>query len=871
MDGVLRALLLLAPPEFRERYGRALISDFQEALASERAAGRSIPAFTLRAYADLLATIAGERMTSMLRSLSYTLRSLIRTPGVTLVMIFTLALGIGANVAAFSVINGVLLHPLPYANADRVMAVWRTTWINGIECRNCPHSLYNAFELRAHNTTFDSLAPYQTWDGIVATAGEPKRLMGTAVGAQFFDVLQVKPELGRAFTLEDERNGAAPVVLVSHDFWQRALGGNPSAIGRTITIDGKQVRVIGVVPQTFLFPNFMRLVGERPDIIRVLQHTPGLMPGTNGMGMVGRLKTGVTPAQGQADLSRIIASLAKRMPIHYTSGGRIDGIRVVPIAEDLFGPSRALLFPVLGAVFIVLFVACLNVANLLIARAIGRQRELAMRLAIGATARHIVSHIAVESLALSVAAAVLGVAVARYAIAAYVALDPPGLHRADQIAIDWNVVAYAAGITLITALLTSILPALACLRSDIFSALKDGRSRIGGRGAALRATLVVLQIACTFALVVGCGLLMRSFTAYASSTLGYDTAQLIDVSGAPINPGLYPTAASQMAFVERVRRNLGAVPGVTAVEFGTAVPLVGGGSDGGFDIIPGGVKDADADFEYVSPGYFAALGVHPVMGREIEPGDRVGSQPVAVVNREFVKRFVPDGKPIGKTIDRHPTKFKIVGVVPDVRLHWATEPPYPSMYFSVLQLGGDMGGASIPFFVRTSVPAASLSKDLIAAWRSADPREPAPAIRTVPELVREEAAPKRANALILGALALLALILAISGTASVVAYAVARRTNEIGVRMALGARRWRIVGTLIAGAAIMSVAGLAIGLGLAALTGQGLEAQLYQTPVFDPATYSTVALILIVATMAASFVPAYRAATLDPSKALRYE
>jgi predicted permease len=408
------------------------------------------------------------------------------------------------------------------------------------------------------------------------------------------------------------------------------------------------------------------------------------------------------------------------------------------------------------------------------------------------------------------------------------------------------------------------------LRSDIFSSLKDGRSRIGGRGNAVRATLVVLQISCTFALVVGCGLLVRSFLAYSNSTLGYSDTALVDVSGAPLNAGLFPTRAAQMAYIERIRRNVAAVPGVTAVGYGTAVPLVGGGSDGGFDI-PGGVNDADADFEFISPGYFAALGLHPILGREFTSGDREAAQPVALVSEEFVKRFIPDRKPIGKIIDRTIAKYRIVGVVPNVRLHWATEPTYPFMYFSILQWQGDMTGVPIPFFVRTSVPPERVNESLIAAWRAADSREPAPSIRTVPQLVRDEAAPKRANACILGALALLALILAISGTASVVAYAVARRTNEIGVRMALGAHRWRIVGTLLSGAAIMCAIGLAIGLGLAALTGQGLQPQLYQTPVFDPGTYVAVATVLLIATMAASFLPAYRAATIEPSKALRYE
>lgn len=431
---------------------------------------------------------------------------------------------------------------------------------------------------------------------------------------------------------------------------------------------------------------------------------------------------------------------------------------------------------------------------------------------------------------------------------------------------------YAAGIAILTAVLTSVLPVLVSLRSNVFESLKDGRGRIGGRGTTARAVLVSLQIACAFALVAGCGLLVRSLAAYTSANLGYPTSGLIDVYGPPINAGLYPSRGAQLQYIHRLDAKLAAVPGVRGVAFGTAVPLMGGGSDGTLDIA-GGPKDADADFQFLSPGYFRVLGVPIVRGRAFSARDNASSRAVAIVNREFVKRFIPHDAPLGKTFAWGGTRYTIIGIVPDIALHYVGEPVRPAMYFNLIQLSGqDFSGDFIPWMVRSDVaPNAALTKAIAQAWKDADPREPSASLYTVAQMVEFSTSKTRANVFVLGALALIALLLAISGTASVVAYAVARRTNEIGVRMALGAWRWRIVRALLGGAAAMLAVGLIAGLGLAALAAHSLEPQLYQTPPFDPQTYVAVALILAIATLGASFVPAYRAATIDPSTALRYE
>jgi len=874
MIGVLRALLLLAPYEFRERYGRELIADFHATLADECKSGRSAVPYVFRACVDLLGTIVHERTTTMLRTLAYTFRSLAHSPGTTVAIVVTLALATGANVAAFSVINGVLMHPLPFAHAERITAIWRTTWINEQHCMHCPHSPYTTFELRAHNKTFDAMAPYGSFDGIVAAGNVPLHTGGVRVGAEFFDVIGVRPQLGRGFTLADEKATAAPVAILSHAFWRTALRADPAIVGRTILVDAKPVRVVGVLPANFFFPNFNRIANEHPAIYLVLQHTADLTPGNNWMGLIGRMKAGVTRAQAQGDLDRITLELHRKWPNNYGNGARLDGVNVVPLDDDLFGSVRRLLYPVWAAVFIVLLVACLNVANLLLARSISRQRATALRVAVGATARHVLGQIFTETIVLSIISVGLGLILARYGIDVYKALSPPGLHRVDQIGIDWNVGLYAFGIALFTAVLTSVLPALMSMRTDTFSLLRDERVR-GGAANAVRSALVAGQIACAFALVVSCGLFVRSFAAYTASDLGYDTRNGLDLFVPPINAVFDPTPQRQIGYLERLRSSLGSIPGIRSIAYGTSVPLSGGTGDGDFQVA-GGARDVDALIDGVSPGYFSAIGIHPIAGRDFTRDDRIGTQNVVIVNEEFVRQFLHGARALGQRIVRpvsfyHKVVFTIVGVVPDVRLHYVGESPYPEIFFAADQMNFDMSGNTMPFYLRTSVPPATLTHAIANAWKSVDPREPVPTISSLPEVIRQASAPMRANAFILGVLAMIALVLAISGSAGVVAYAIARRTNEIGVRMALGARPGLILRTLLYKAAIMAAAGVALGVGLAALTAKGLEPQLYSVSDFDPATYAFVTAILVTATIVGAFVPAYRATIINRSMALRYE
>jgi predicted permease len=870
--GAFRTTLRLAPRDFQRTHGSQMIADFRDALASEPDVAQRTR-YALRALLNLFfAIVLEERLTMVRRPFVHAFRSLARTPAFTAIVILMLALGIGSNVAAFSVVNGVLFHPLPYAQSDRMVAVWRAVSTPDFSCSQCPQSLFTAFELQTRNHTFDALAPYSPFAGVLALGGKRQTVRGAVVGTRFFDVVGEHPQLGRAFTPDDEKATAVSTAVITHALFLSALHGDIGLLGSTMQLDGQPVRIIGVVSDSLLFPNFTFGVDEKPAIYVSIQQQAGLNPNDHGFGIVGRLASGVSPAAGQADLNRIIAGLAKTYPSGYIYKGHVEAMRVVPLTDDLLGPLRGLLFPVLGAVLIVLIIACVNVANLLLARAITRQNEMATRVAVGASRGHIARQIAAESLGFALPAALLGIVFAHYAIAGYVALAPPGLHRIDEIRIDLPVVLYSAGLAIFTALLTSLLPIRFARYADTARLLHAGRSPIG-RSGATRNVLVALQVAGSFALIAGCGLLLRSVLAYSATDLGYRATQIIDVMGSPIDSVRYPTHERQVAFLAAAANGLANVPGVSAVAYGTTIPLVSNGGDRVVRI-GGSAAMVDADLDYVGPAYFASLGVAPVTGREFTARDARGALPVVVVNDEFVRHFIPDGHATGKRVTFALSKgesMTIVGVVKNVRLRGVSQPVAPTMYAPVAQMPISLAGFRPMLFVRTTLAPSTMRGQLVAAWRGIDPTDSAPSVRAVVDRVAAEAGPTRAYAFILGALAIVAFILALSGTAGVVAYGVARRRSELGLRMALGARASGIVAMLLRGVCAVTCAGMLAGLALAAILGSVLAPQLYRVTPFDPVTYIVVASALLLATVAASLVPALRAMSIAPVVAIRYE
>jgi len=454
----------------------------------------------------------------------------------------------------------------------------------------------------------------------------------------------------------------------------------------------------------------------------------------------------------------------------------------------------------MGAVFAVLLIACLNVANLLLARAVARRRDMTLRIAIGASARHLIAQLACESSVLAAVAIVLGLIIARIATAGYVALAPPGMHRLDQISLDLPVYLYAIAVALLTAFVTSAVPTLVAARSSIAATLKKGDRATRGGANRLRTAFVVVQIAGAFALIVSCGLLVRSFLAMTSTDLGFETSHLVDVVGARLPPVTYPTVESKLAFYRHLRDRLAALPGVESVSYASHLPLDGNDNNGKLVLAGRTLKPMpDAHFLYVGPRYFETIGLRPLAGRTIDLRDGPRGAPAAVVNEEFVKAFI-HGPALGEHIIFEPGPYgnrAIVGVVPTVQFNGIGQRPQPTMYFSMGQteraVGPASGESDASFLLRITVPLATVAPSITGAYHRADPALPLPTLFSVHDIMEQLAGPTRASAILLGALALLGLVLAVSGTASVVAYNVARRTNEIGLRMALGARGGDVV------------------------------------------------------------------------------
>jgi putative ABC transport system permease protein len=868
-----RLILAFASPEFRNSYGDQLRHDVRAGLTDPERSR----AYITHMYVDLLLAIFAERTNMILRQFTQAIRSFARTPAITTVMILTLALGIGANVAAFSIASGVLLHPLPFGHPERIVSIYRTTYINSFHCTTCPHSESSAFTYRDESRSFDALAPFASWAGVMAplqSSEQPRNVSGTLVGEQFFDVVDVRPKLGRLFVPADERPQAPPVVVASYQFWQTALHGDPHAIGRTFFLDAKPFALVGVLAPDFIFPAFYSYGAERPSLYFVLRHSPGLVPGNNAFGIIARTKPGISEATAQADLMLIQAGLNKKYPASYSSNGRIDPLRIISLNDGLFGPLRPLLIILLCAVFVVLIIACLNVANLLLARAVARRRDMMLRVAIGATRRHVVTQIVWESAVLAAISAIAGLAIAHYAVIGYVRLAPPGMHRLDQITIDIPVYLYAVAVAIATALITSAVPIFVATRSSIASILKSGDRAARGGAGRIRNALVIAQIACAFALIVSSGLLVRSFIAVTSMDMGYETSHLAEIITSGLPAARYRSVTEKLAFYRQLQSRLAAIPGIARVAYGSHVPFDGNDFDGDFQIAGHNASQApDAHFLYVSPGYFETLGVHALAGRTLQDRDGQNGAPVAVVNAEFAKEFLSNGGAIGRHLVRGTLKYDnraIVGIVPNVEINNVSDPLVPTMYFPNAQSYLEFGSNASMLF-RITVPLASLTPSIAAAWRATDSALPPPAIYTVHGLIEQAGGPSRASAILLGALALLGFVLAVSGTVSVVAYNIARRTNEIGLRMALGAKSARVTRTMLTSASLMTVTGIGIGFVVATFTSRALTDQLFKVAPFDPITYAVVAATLAIATLVSSFVPVYRASKIDPAKALRYE
>jgi putative ABC transport system permease protein len=811
----------------------------------------------------------------MLNDLRLALRGFSRNPGFAAVAVATLALGIGASTAIFSVLNGVLLRALPYPTPDRLMQV-STVFTNGYTAGQVSYPNFD--DLRAQSGSFDGLAAYSGWTTSAAAGSEGFRVEWAQVSADFFGTLGVAPRLGRVFSADEQKAGT-PVAVVSYGYWQSRLGGRPDVAGETVRVGETVYPVVGVMPRGYDFPAGTELWVPREPL------TEGRT--ANNWRVVGRLANGVSESQAQADLTTI----ARRLKAQYGDDTAMTDAAVRPMLDTLVGDVRPALLLLFGAAGVLLLVACVNVANLLLTRALARDREAAVRLALGAGAVRLARGFLAEALVLSLGGAALGAFLAYVGVPALLALEPGRLPRIAEIDVDARALAFALSVSVVTALLISLAPALRAARRDVREALAESQ-RIHGGGLVsrrVRGGFVVAQIALTIVLLVGAGLVARSFLALLAVDPGYRTeGALVMETWLPVPQD--DAGATRIAdFIERLMARLRVAPGVERVGGVNIFPLQGGGPNGTFIVLgrPDEIASFDdfmrlardrarignAEFRVASPGYFAAMAIPLVRGRLFDERDVRSAPHVAVISASLAESRWPNEDPLGKLIqfgnmDGDLTPFTVIGVVGDVQEYGIGTRPRPAFYADSAQR--PRSAWDYHFVVQGRFDAAAMAALARRSAAELDPVVPVE-IRPIEAIVSASLADRRFVLLLIGLFGGIALALAATGVYGVVAYMAAQRTPEIGVRMALGARAGDVVRLLLRQGAVFALAGIVVGLlGALGLT-RVLASLLYGVGDADPVTFVAAAAVMLAAVLVASFIPARRASRMDTLQALRHE
>ncbi|MGH7578066.1 MAG: ADOP family duplicated permease, partial [Longimicrobiales bacterium] len=794
-----------------------------------------------------------EHVAGLRRNVRYALRRLRATPGFTIVAVLTLALGIGANSAIFSVVNGVLLRPLPFADADRLAMVWMDNQRIGVRT---DITSWAAFEdWRAQNRSFGSMAGFARGSVNLAGDFEPERVAAGVVSADFFSVLGVQPILGRSFSADELAPGAARVAIIGHGVWTQRFGGAADVVGRTIRLNGVEVEVVGVMPAGFDFPN--DAVVWTP--LR-LSDDARQARGSYFLYVVGRLADGVSIERAQADMDVVAAAQAEAYPAN--SAGL--GIFVQPMRTDLVGDVRPALLVLLGAVGLVLLIACANVANLMLSRAAARQREMAVRLALGAGRGQLVRQLLTESVVLAVIGGGAGLAIAYGGVTLLRATAPADLPRLDEIAIDPVVLGFTLGLSVLTGVLFGLVPSLQSARSDQASVLRDeSRSSVSSRaGWHTRGTLIVAELALSSILLVGAGLLVQSFVRLSRTESGFEASGVLTARIALIGPA-YSETDALLGFYDRLFERLRALPGVQHIAAGTDV-LLEELPWSGSTSVEGKPRESDEErievtFDVVTPGYFRAVGTPLVSGRDFGPEDRADGAPVAIVNQAMVRRYWPDEDPIGKRFkfgdpDSEGPWITVVGVSGDSRRTAPDRGARPSAYFPHRQ----MPSSSMMLLIRSIDDPLQRVGAVREAVRGLDPNQPLAELATLESMLAGRLAQRRLTTLLASVFAAAAIVLALVGVYAVLSYAVAQSTREIGVRIALGAEVADVLRMVFGRAGVLLAGGLGLGVLGAVLATRSLTSLLYEIDALDPLTFAAAPFLLGAVALLACYVPARR-------------
>jgi putative ABC transport system permease protein len=816
----------------------------------------------------------------MTSDIIYAIRGLRKKPLFAITAVLTLALGIGANAAIFTVVRGVLLRPLPYPSPDRLMMLWTYNPRQGYDK---DVSTYPNFDdWRRQSTSFEGMSAYTGFEFTLTEAGDPAQIRGAIVTPGFFETLGVAPLIGRAFGPREEGAAVDRVAMLSHGLWQTRFGGDPAAVGRSIVLNGVPHEILGVMPPSFAYREAARTGRVAPDTAQVW--TP-LVPskrfaelmqqrGSYWLQVLGRLKPGVERTVAQAEMDAIAAALEREYP-DVNSG---IGVRLVPMHEEIVGDVRRPLLILFGAVGFVLLIACVNVANLLLTRAASRQKELAIRAALGAGRGRLIRQVLTESLVLAIAGGAAGLLLAVWGIDALQSFAPSNLPRLSGVRMDATVVLYTSLAALVTGMIFGSAPAVQGTTVMGESLKAGGRAASeGSRGRRLRSTLAIVEIAVALVLLIGAGLLVRSFVAIHRVALGFDQDNILVVR-VDLPAARYPEDAQITAFYSDLAARMRALPGVESVGLGSSVLLSELSQSADLSVqgrppVDRRVRSAPVTYDSVTPTFFEALGIPLRRGRLFTDADSATAQRVVLVNESMARRFFPDGDFLGKRITfGDPTNQQtgwatIVGVVGDTRRSGVDRAPREEVYYPFAQA---------PYrrmytLIRTSGDPLALARAAQAAVWSIDRNQPIHSTRTLETILSETQAGRRFTLLLLGLFAIIALALATIGIYGVIAYSTAQRTREVGIRMALGAGRADVLTMVLKEGAMIGAAGLTLGIAAALALTRFMSALLFGVSARDPITFVALPVGLLLVAVVASLIPAARAVRVSPVVALRAE
>src|SRR5713101_93516 len=804
------------------------------------------------------------------QDLRFALRMLRKSPGFTAVAVLTLALGIGANTAIFSLVNGVLLRPLPYRNPNRLTMVWEKSRDGSRE--NVGYATY--LDWKSQNKSFEEIAIYSSWQPVLQV-GEPEQLGGLRVTSNYFRTLGIHPEIGRDFLPEEDVPNANKVVMLSHSLWQRKFNSDPNIVGKPINMSATQYIVAGVLPATYQSLMSQDPRGGAVEIWRVLGYDvsqPWACRTCHHLVAIGRLRDGVAFTQANAEMDTISAALSKAYPKEYDD----IGVILTPIREQLLGPATTPLYVLLGAVSFVLLVTCANLANLLLSRATDREREVAVRTALGATRGRIVRQLLVENCLLGLLGAAAGLIPAYWTPKVLASMGAGDLPRLDQVHLDWRVLLFTVGVALFTAIAAGLAPGYRLSKNNMHDSLKEGLRGSGSVASRrLRGLLIVSEVALSLTLLIGAGLLLRSLSRLLVVSPGFDPTNVLSMQTSVLGQRFNDNIILRQYFADAVAR-LGALPGVQSAGAASQIPLAGNIDRYGFHaegkMHPNPEEDPSAERYCITPGFLETMRIPLLRGRDISPADTATAPQVLLIGETTARRMWPGEDPIGKRVKLGGVDnpwWTVVGVTGDVRHVGLDADPDMQMYVPHQQWPFPDG--LMVFVIRAASAPAAISYAARQAIHSIDATQPISRIMLLQSYVGLSVQGRRFALILIGAFGAIALALSVVGIYGVTAYSVAQRTREIGIRIALGARRGELLRLLLRQGMLLVACGVIAGVIASLALTRFLASMLFDVQPTDLLTFGSVVLLLVAVSLAACFLPARRAMRVDPMVALRYE